>query len=241
MFLAEEKEKKLSSPFGRDLCPAIKHCFCNAVFPHTHEWGKIWFCWVCTPHTHYPGTGLWQALWGLLELAPAWDPEACCCLLPFCTGSLSKGLHITPTHSTRWKHQTGSAAASLLLHWGSEAAAVQVQAPGTSWLYTSRDGHPTGGHWRGRAWYGTTSVPGAIVWPLEPAHPLGHQNTTSVGKWRKCVSVRPTQVPTVANMNTWYIHVEGNESAPFFSESNSLPAFQKEVVTAVLRSVKVIW
>lgn len=46
------------------------------------------------------------------------DPEACCCLLPFCTGSLSKGLHITPTHSTQWKHQPGSAAASLLLHWG---------------------------------------------------------------------------------------------------------------------------
>lgn len=84
------------------------------------------------------------------------DPEACCCLLPFCTGSLSKGLHITPTHSIQWKHQPGSAAASLLLHWGSEAAAVQAQTPGSSWLYTSRGGHPTGGHRHGRVWYGTT-------------------------------------------------------------------------------------
>lgn len=47
MFLAG----KLNSAFGRDLCLAIKHCFCNAVmFPCTCEWeNRILF--KLYPHT----------------------------------------------------------------------------------------------------------------------------------------------------------------------------------------------
>jgi len=164
-----KRKRKLSSPFGRDLCPAIKHCFCNAVSFHIHEWGKIWFCWVCTPHTHYLGTGLWQALWGLLEFAPAWGPWGM--LLP--PSFLHWKSEQRPAHHTNplnpMEASTWQCCSQPPPALGSEAAAVQAQTPGSSWLYTSRGGHPTGGHWHGRVWYGTTWVPGATVWPLEPA------------------------------------------------------------------------
>lgn len=39
--LGRDKKKKLSSAFGRDLCPAINHSFCNAVSFHVHVRGEI--------------------------------------------------------------------------------------------------------------------------------------------------------------------------------------------------------
>lgn len=82
MFLAEVKKENLSSAFGWDLCPAIKHCFCNVVSFHVHLSGEIHSlaCGVTAPDlqpaaVYIAEVAPWQeALLGCLGFTCDWGP-----------------------------------------------------------------------------------------------------------------------------------------------------------------------